>query len=163
MGKYMKKCKGMSNDQVAVMEVDNNQQIGVRTRAKTLAMAAATTTTSTIVTKKRKITTPSTTTTKNSSELHFSSSPFLHHQLRSRRKILSNSEKSSNSTLPNTSENSISVTCVIPSNNNSCSSPNSTDNVHEFPVSRCSSNGSTMLVNENFILPSSVIDLEVKL
>ncbi|OVA10448.1 Cyclin-dependent kinase inhibitor [Macleaya cordata] len=145
MGKYMKKCKAMLGHEVAVLEV-GHQHVGVRTRARTLAMAGTASTTATTAAaaaaaaKKRKIST-------TSSELQFTSS-FI--QLRSRRKLLITSE---NSISPTNSENSISA-CVIPSN--SCSSPSSD---HVRTASRCSSNGSCMLINESLI-SSSAVDLK---
>ncbi|XP_010275595.1 PREDICTED: cyclin-dependent kinase inhibitor 1-like [Nelumbo nucifera] len=119
MGKYMRKCKGIGD--VAVMEVAH-AQVGVKTRARTLAMAAASASTA----KRRKVVA--------SGELHFSSS-YL--QLRSRRRLVVTQDMPIS---PATSENSLPVTPA-----DRCSSASS-DHV---PASRCSSNGSSELLRDN--------------
>ncbi|XP_043712115.1 cyclin-dependent kinase inhibitor 1-like isoform X2 [Telopea speciosissima] len=124
MGKYMRKCKGIG--EIAVMEV---AQVGVTTRARTLAMAtaaaAAAAAASAGATKRRKV---------GPRELQFSSS-YLH--LRSRQLPVITPEKPVS---PEISENPGQVITE-----DRCSSPNS-DHVQ---ASRCSSNGSTELVNES--------------
>ncbi|KAJ4963539.1 hypothetical protein NE237_023478 [Protea cynaroides] len=115
MGKYMRKCKGIG--EIAVMEV---AQVGVTTRARTLAMATrAAAAARSGVTKRRKLA---------SGELQFSSS-YL--QLRSRRLPVITPEKLVS---PATLENLGQV-----SSEDRCSSPNS----DHILASRCSSNGST--------------------
>ncbi|XP_043710893.1 cyclin-dependent kinase inhibitor 1-like [Telopea speciosissima] len=130
MGKYMRKCKGIGE---TLMEV---AQVGVTTRARTLAMAAAAaeaaTATSTGGTKRRKV---------SSGELRFSSSCV---QLQSRRLPVISQE---NPVSPANSDNSDQVITE-----DRCSSPNS----DHFQASRCSSNGSTEFVNENL----GSVDLE---
>ncbi|KAJ4966637.1 hypothetical protein NE237_018486 [Protea cynaroides] len=119
MGKYMRECKGIGE---TMMEVT---QVGVTTRARTLAMATAATATTTGATKRRKV---------GSGELQFSSSCV---QLRS---PLVHVITPDNLVSPAISGNSDQVITE-----DRCSSPNS----DQVQASRCSSNGSTEFVNEN--------------
>ncbi|KAF8405052.1 hypothetical protein HHK36_009949 [Tetracentron sinense] len=116
MGKYMRKCKGIG--EIAVMEV---AQVGVRTRARTLAMAAANATTA----NKRKI---------GSGELQLSS-PYI--QLRSRRRLVITTDN------PISPANSDNYGRVVHCDR--CSSARS----DHAPVSQCSSNESSEVVRES--------------
>ncbi|KAF5185984.1 Cyclin-j18-like [Thalictrum thalictroides] len=122
MGKLMRKYKGI--DEVAVLEVSLHQ-IGVRTRARTLAMAEEEQQEASVATtKRRKL---------NSTSQHFhSNSSYIQLRSQCRRKVMQNSTE------------------------NICSSCSSD---HVLVSHRCSSNGSSELLNENI---RSLTDLEDK-
>ncbi|MCL7042918.1 hypothetical protein MKW94_007530 [Papaver nudicaule] len=151
MGKYMRKCKARisSND-----HHHHEEQVGVRTRARTLAAmaSAATATNTSTTTMKRKFGTTST--TDSTHELQ----SFL--QLRSRKLVITTTFSEKPNTTPITSTNSSdgdknSDNCGAGAHHRllPCSSSAIADNVshqHQYnSVSRCSSNGSSMLANNN--------------
>ena len=134
MGKYIRKCKGIG--EVAVMEVA--QVVGVRTRARALAVAESADASGTA--KRRKV--------GGGGELKFASS---YEQLRNRRGLVISPE---NSVSEAPSGNSGRV--VAEEEEEDQHSGPSSDHMS---ASCCSSNGSSELVKERL----KFIDLEVKL